>query len=290
MIKKERPFIEHFSLLTGFGNPIDFQAEYNLVSGNDQWKLWVTIQKQVVKSVHFSGPQKSFWSPFFSLLCERVINIPIHEAMLLGWKNYIQWIEESALDEDEEAVRFLNLENDGYLPFVCLPAFMLTKALVEFLGGDLNLQKIKGLEAKDLVCHCFGTTRLEISDFVTENPQADLALINGKLLAGSACGECQEDCLFFLNTKKELKELVEGFFLDASLMDTYQGKKQYDFLKQVGTLIVSYEKDQCWGGDVKIKSLRDRFLTLNVSLVGEQKKALENHLFEKTGFRLFIRS
>jgi bacterioferritin-associated ferredoxin len=290
---KKQFFNQHFKNLKGFGNPIDSQAEFDLLYGEDQWKVWLVIKQNKLNAFHFTGPQDSFWTPFFSLFAERAQNLAMEQAMTMGWTDIKEWIESELEDTqetpDEEAMRFLTLEGSGYLPLLCLPAFMLTQALVQFLGGDLTLEKVKGLKADEIVCHCFGTTKTEIKNLIRQHPEADLAMINGKLLAGSACGDCQDDCLEFLNAKKSYAESVEGSFLKSTLLDNYQGKNQYDFLKMVGGLMAEFENGQGLKERLGIVNLRDRFLTLNQPLDHDVRKNLEHFLFDRTGFKLFVR-
>jgi len=191
---------------------------------------------QIIKDVKYKGDHPSFNGVFWAVLCRLAKDKRIEEVMTFSIVDIyglaMELHEQNALSHSDLS-DLEKLENDE-LGMCYPPLSQLHFALLSLIGikeqMSYGFASLYGAE-DNLLCPCFGTKNSAISKLVNEAKskpcnEITLALVNEKLNAGIACGECSNELKLSLAEAKydhypipKLNNEVQPLYQNASPVD-----------------------------------------------------------------------
>ncbi len=166
-----------------FKTSFDFTIKEDIITSLDEnITIYLSISScgTVTEFTFFSQQQLSPDSfSLYALLAKTTEGLACEDILSLSWVDIIE-----VADDDDFSQRY----DDGELPIVCEPLFLLHKIISKFLGEKI-LDNVDS-ENDDIVCFCFAVKKSEIVSFLKSTPEAKLIDLTNALNVTGACQSC----------------------------------------------------------------------------------------------------
>ncbi|MCB9061074.1 MAG: (2Fe-2S)-binding protein [Halobacteriovoraceae bacterium] len=126
------------------------------------------------------------WTPYFELYCQFCLKKSIAETLRFDFSTL--YLEQICQDFE-----FIDLYEEGNLPFLFLPSFLMKKIHFKLNGEETNLCDLEGQSSNSLICRCFGVFRDQIEEKINSGEVKNTKDVTDLLLAGGGCSSCVED-------------------------------------------------------------------------------------------------
>ena len=210
--------------------------------------LEVDKKKSLISSLTFFQETVSYWTPFFSALCDLSRGMGLDEAKGLSWVDFVNYFEN---DQEMNSM----VENSD-LPLINRPLFLLSELIDRFTHTDEK----------------------EIQDVVLKEGFSSFRGILDETCAGGGCATCKPQIQEILSRESLKGPTLFDSFKETGKVPRIDGMTPVEVILKSESTLNEFEGREALTNSFEILGLRGRCLDIK-SFLGED--ALLDHKIER---------
>ena len=234
-----------------FDEEVSFEDEAS--GGKVTLYLEVDKKKSRISSLTFFQETASFWTPFFSALCDLSRGMRLDEAKGLSWIDFVNYFE------NDQAMS--SMVENCKLPFINRPLLLLSELIDRFTHTEVKAPD-ETIGEGELICRCFGVYEKEIQEVIRKEGFSSFRAVLDETCAGGGCATCKPQVQEILS-----KESVNGPTLFDSFQETgkiprIDGMTPVDVILKSEKILNKFEEKEGVSDSFEIIGLRGRCLDI----------------------------
>ena len=231
--------------------------------------LEVDKKKSRISSLTFFQETVSYWTPFFSALCDFSRGMRLDEAKGLSWIDFVNYFEN---DQEMNSM----VENSD-LPLINRPLFLLSELIDRFTHTEVKAPDECIGEGK-LICRCFSVYEKEIQDVVLKEGFSSFRGILDETCAGGGCATCKPQIQEILSRESLKGPTLFDSFKETGKVPRIDGMTPVEVILKSESTLNDFEDREALTNSFEILGLRGRCLDIK-SFLGEDP--LFDHKIER---------
>ncbi|MEC8624242.1 MAG: (2Fe-2S)-binding protein [Bdellovibrionota bacterium] len=215
--------------------------------------LEVDKKKSRISSLSFFQETVSFWTPFFSALCDLSRGMRLGEAKGLSWVDFLNYFE-----KDQEMS--LMVENCK-LPLINKPLFLLSNLIDRFAHTEVKAPD-EALGGGKLICRCFGVYEKEIQSVISKEGFSSFRGILDETCAGGGCATCKPQIQEILSRESFKGPTLFDSFKETGKVPRIDGMTPVEVILKSEELLNNFEEKEGDCHRFEILGLRGRCLDI----------------------------